>query len=952
MVSSVLVGRDAERAAIEAAYQRAALGQAVTVLVSGEAGIGKSRLVAATLAGLPGDPLVLTGGCLEVGADGAPYIPFVAILRDLVRQLGRDRVDALLRLDGSALAEWLPGAVPGPPGYGRTRLLEELRTLVGLVAAARPVVLLVEDLHWADASSRELFAYLARNLTDRPVLLAGTVRTGELTAGHPGRALLAELGRRADVVRIELRPLARGYVVELLTALGDRRPDPATSSRIHRRSGGIPLFVEALHASGDSTGSLDALFLDRLAELPPDARRLLSVVAVASTGAAAVADELLAEVTGLGEDDLHGALQLLVEREQLVSRAGGYAIRHDLIREALYRSLLPGHRRRVHVRCAEALAGEPAAVATLAEHWLAADRPELALPAAWQAANRAARQYAYDEQLHLLERVLALWDRVSVAESLIGAGRGTVLERAAAACHATGSSARGIEHCTAALAILDGVDPVREARLLGLRGRLHARIDGGGDGDLARAIALVPPGRDDRARAELLAGLAFAAAVGGDGPVRRYAEEVLLIADRLDDDGLRAPALLALAKAAGDVGEARRHYAASRRAAEAAGDHPTYLTAIQWEATLLTMAGRAEESADLALSGQRAAERLGLGRSRGSMLAVNRASPLHWLGRWDEALEVIDDALADSPPPLYEAALTTVSAAIAMQRGDSERVDQLVARLTDFALHSPRASEVNLDIHALTIQWAAAAGDVEPADRTLDGALAAIPDSGLLASEAMDLVMAATRLQLARRAAAPRNQQVAEAVAGRLAQLRLLIDRVADLGPGITALRLTFHALTGQGALSDWDLATQAWRQLGYPYQLATALTAGAEMALAASNQSGAQLRLREARSVARDLDAAPLLQKIDALAVRAKLDDQLPADTADDDGLGLTRREREVLKVLATGRTNAEIAVELFVSPNTVASHVRSILTKLGASSRTEAAALAHRAGLTTSPS
>ena len=332
MISSVLVGRGSERASIDAAYQRARQGQAVTVLVSGEAGIGKSRLVTTVTADLPGEPLLLTGCCLEVGATAAPYVPFVAILRDLVRQLGRSGVDALLPLDGSALAAWLPDLTPAPGG--RTRLLEELLTLVSRAAASRPVVLVVEDLHWADASSREVFVYLARNLTDRAVLLLATVRTGELASGHPGRQLLAELGRRGNVVRVALPPLGRPHVAELLAAIGGRTPDPVRSSLIHRRSGGNPLFVEALHATEDFEGNLRTLLLDRIAALPAQAQSLLPVIAVAGT---IVSDEQLLAVGELPEDDLHSALRTLVDHEQLVVGDDGYAIRHDLIREAVLR---------------------------------------------------------------------------------------------------------------------------------------------------------------------------------------------------------------------------------------------------------------------------------------------------------------------------------------------------------------------------------------------------------------------------------------------------------------------------------------------------------------------------------------------------------------------------------------------------------------------------------------
>jgi DNA-binding CsgD family transcriptional regulator/tetratricopeptide (TPR) repeat protein len=946
VVSPVLVGRAAEFGELRDAYERARQGRSVTVLVAGEAGIGKSRLVSAALADLPGDPLVLSGGCLEVGSDSAPYVPFVAILRDLVAQLGPDRVDELLPLAGSALARWLPGLDTAPEGTadGRTRLLEEMLTLLWHVSRTRPVALTVEDLHWADASSRELFVYLARNLGDHAVLLIGTVRSGELAAGHPARTLLTELGRRAEVVQLDLRPLKRTDVATLVTAIAGERPDPARASRIHRRSGGNPLFIEALSSSEDISRNLNALLLDRIAELPAALRRLLSIAAVAGANAS---DDLVRAVSDLPEDDLHEALRELVERDHLVVRADGYAIRHDLIREAIYRSLLPGDRRRLHLRCAKALAAESEASAALVEHWFAAGERERALPAAWRAAASAASQYAYDEQLHLLERVLDLWDQVQDAAALVGVSRVTVLEHAAAAGYATGQSSAGVGHCTAALAEFDlAADPIRAARLLTLRGRMRARIQGDDQGDLAEAVALVPPGADDaeaeRTRGDALAALAFVGVSDIGVPAPQYAAEALRIGDRLRDDGLRASALVVLGRVryvSGDHEGASELFADGRRAAEAVGDHQMYLTLLQWEAASLMVAGYFREMAALALVGQQAAERFGMTRSRGSMLAVNRGIALTELGRWDEALQVVGDALADAPPPYYEAMLEWVGASIAVDRGDAEHA---VRRLEDYVERNPAASEIVFSVLALVVKWSLVRGDLDRADRVLGRAITGLAVSRGLDFELMVVALTGVRVQLARKASSPRSRQVADAVEARLRELRTLADQVSGHGPALVAFRLTFDALVGRATLPDWDRAVEAWRVVGSAYELALALVAAAETALSGSNRSGAQTRLREARAIARDLRAEPLLHKIDSLAVRARLDETPDEPAADP--LGLTRREVEVLRVLATGKSNAEIATELFVSTNTVASHIRSILLKLGVSTRTEAAALAHR--------
>jgi DNA-binding CsgD family transcriptional regulator len=942
VVSPVLVGRVAETTAVRAAYEQARARMPVTVLISGEAGIGKSRLVAAVVRSLSGDPLVLSGGCLELGAEGAPYVPFVAIVRELVRRLGRDRVAAFLPSGGSALGDWLPDLGPAPARYGRIRLLEETLTLIGRVAEPRPVVLVVEDLHWADASSRELFAYLARNLSGSAVLLIGTIRTGELAAGHPNRRLLAELGRSGDVVRLNLGPLEHRHVAELLTATDGRAPDRSRSERIHRRSGGNPLFVEALSNAGEAPADdLQTLLLDRITDLPDSARDVLSIMAVAG---ADLTEETLGDVGALPEDRLRSALTELIGRDLVVAGENTYAIRHDLIREAVYTSLLPAQRRRLHARYAGTLAADSTA---LAEHWLAADQPERALPAAWRAADRAGRQNAYDEQLHLLELVLSRWTQVT--SRLIGADRTTVLERAAAAALAAGKSAAGVAHSTTALDELDPtVEPHRTARLLGLRGRSQNRIDGTGQQDLERAVTLTPPGSSDALRSHLLSALAFIGLVQfRDDEVPRHAAEALRIAERLDDDSLRAPALLVLAAFDGMTGRiepARRMFAEARHTAEAVGDEHTFLTTFQWEADLIEATGQYQQAAELANAGQRAAERLGQARSRGSMLAEARASMLRFLGRWDEALQIVQDALADGPPPLYGAFLRLVAADIARCRGEADRFETLLRQLTEFAQHTRGATEAKAEIAVQRIAWALDQDEPEPADRILGEHLVPMPPP-----ETMRLTVLGARVQRARRAAAPRNRRIAAETAARLTELTRTLDAVRADTPAFTAYRLTFRAEAAADKLPAWDGAAAAWRDLGNRYETAIALTGGASAALASNNRPGARARLREARTIAAELAATPLLARIDDLTARGRLSDDphtpMRGSTAND--FGLTRRELDVLRVLARGRSNPQIATELFITTNTVATHVARILNKLGVATRTEAAARAHESGV-----
>ncbi|GAA1586828.1 MULTISPECIES: helix-turn-helix transcriptional regulator [Kribbella] len=950
VVSPVLINRRSELAALRAAYERARAGEPVTVLVSGEAGIGKSRLVATAVdsfrdsgvagasgraGGVPDGPMVLTGGCLELGADGTPWMPFLAILRNLLREWGPERLAEALPSGGTALAGWLPElSLPeGPDGH--VRLFGEVLGLLQRVAAERPLVVVVEDLHWADASSRELLVYLVRNLAASAVLLIVTMRTGELPSSHPTRQLLSELGRRAEVVRLELEPLGRKEVGELLAALDGRAPHAVASSEIHRRSSGNPLFVEALYASGTaSSEGLNDLLLGRIADLSPAARAVLATIAVAG---GAVPDDLLSEVSGASVDD---ALRELVERNQVSVSGTEYLIRHDLIREAVYGALLPGERRRLHARFATAIEAGPGSPAALAEHWSVAGEPGKALAAAWRAALTAERQYAYDEQLNMLDRVLELWSEVDGAGELIGVSYAAVQETAAAASYTAGRSRTGVEHATAALAALDpDTEPLRVAGLLRLRGLLRCRIDGSGSDDLSHAVRLVQPGADDVLRSRLLSGLAFTELVGTPGPeMSRHAAQALELAEAAGDDQALADARLVVGGIAlhtdGGPGVVQQLMQDARRAADACGDHHTYLTSLQWEGRAIADAGRPEEAAALLEGAGRQAAQWGRMRARGSMLTQNRAEVLISLGRWDEALELVDNALADGPPPWYDAALRMEVAVIAVRRG---RYDEAAGHLAQMAVPpSGVASEIGLQRLPVQLALAVGSGDVPTADRLLVEALDVMPDW-----PTADVVVTA-RLYLA-------ALQVERTVAGRRRQVPVRSEALRkglsglDRWPIVDAVLRTGDAFEA-GSVAAWDTAADAWRVVHDVYELARALVGGAAAAIRSNNKPGARRRLDEAREIATRLAAVPLLSDIDDLAQRAGLS---PAAREEPAAHGLTERELVVLRVLARGLSNAEIARELFVSPNTVATHVARILRKLNVSTRTEAAAVAHHTGL-----
>ena len=452
--SPVLVGRAAEMAALQAAFDAVRQGGPAALLIGGEAGVGKTRLISEFAAeARAAGARVLIGGCLELGADGLPFGPFTAMLRDLVREIGADELVGLLPGSDRAtreLARLLPELAGGQPagdpasalhsaGEARARLFEEFLTLLERLAVAQPLVLVVEDAHWADRSSRDLIAFLIgyqRALAN--VLIAVTFRSDELHRTHPLRPLLAELTRIDWVERTELPRLSRGQAEELAAAVLGGFPDRALTDTLYERAEGNPLFTEELLACPDGC----ALIPDSLADLLQQAVRRLpedtqEVLRIASAASGATSHTLLARVTGRTEDELTAAIRPAVTGNVLVTTADGYAFRHALIREAVHEDLLPGEHSQVHTKFALAIDADPALVGDgradmeKAHHWYSAHNTTWALISAWQASVQACRSVAHAERLVLLARVLELWDQVPDAAERIGADHVRVLEESA-----------------------------------------------------------------------------------------------------------------------------------------------------------------------------------------------------------------------------------------------------------------------------------------------------------------------------------------------------------------------------------------------------------------------------------------------------------------------------------------------------------------------------------------
>ncbi|WP_246083617.1 helix-turn-helix transcriptional regulator [Nonomuraea diastatica] len=908
VVSPVFVGRGEELSALAAALDTAVEQGPAVALVAGEAGIGKSRLLAEFARSLGSGVRVVEGACAELGSDGLPYAPFVTVLRRLIR------VEGVLPGPYRQLARWFPElGEAGDAEGGKHQLYEEVLTLVERVAADRPVVVSIEDLHWADAATRELLGFLARNLTQAGVFLTVTYRPPETGDGLLG-PLLSELSRRPRTTTLRLDRLDRQGVGRQLAAILGAEPDPATVRRVHERSDGNPLFVEALARAGERTpDSLRTLLLYGPRSLPDPARELLRVASVAG---GRVGHRLLAEVAGQDGAGLDALLRELVDRSLLLTAGDGYDFRHALIRHVVYEDLLPGERARLHARYAEALR-DSGAHAELAAHAYAAGDRGLALSAGYLAAAQARSTYAYEEQVRMLDQVLELWD----PDARPGGDRIDVLTGAAEACMLSGDYARGVDYATAGLAAVDERrEPERAAQLLEHRGRLRHRLNATGVSDWERALELLPAAPDSVQRGRLLGVLAMGLLPETDR-ARDLFEEALGIGRRTGDATVTVRGLLGVGSMTRDLGM----LAQARTLAERLDSHDLLMTVPMYEATLHAKAGDQDRAIDAARDGIRHARRYGLGRSRGAELARYAGRSLILAGEWDEAAAVLRDSLQEDPPPLSRQALRVLDGYLSLLRGD-------VAAAADAAAAVEHAGSGSLfPRYQLLCLLAVAQGDQERADLFLDRALADPALTRIYSSDARPVLVAGALAQRARLAHGT-GEGLRQRVAERQAELAAADAALGVDGRLDRAWQIMLHALLDD---DGWDHAVAAWRELRQPYELALSLFHGARAALAAGDRPGGTARLKEAARLAQDLGATPLTREI-ALLGRPR-----PAHD------GLTEREHDVLRLISEGLSNRQIAARLHISPSTAGVHVSHILTKLGAATRTEAAAIAFRDGL-----
>jgi DNA-binding CsgD family transcriptional regulator/tetratricopeptide (TPR) repeat protein len=934
----MFVGRARELEALGRALDATQAGTGATVLVAGEAGIGKTRLASelATRA-RDGGFEVLLGRSIDLVGTELPYQPFVEALRPL-------------------------GKLPRKAG-SQLRVFERTLAMLGDRTAVAPVLLVLEDLHWADTSTLDLVVFLAHNLDDRHVLALATYRADDPTSAERMRRFADSVRRSGSATLLELGPLEHDDLAALLVARAGAPVPAALTDTIAARSEGNPLFAEELlAASREAEGALPRglrdLLLQRVAGLDRPTQSLLRLAAATGHD---VSHPLLRATAALPERDVRESLRRAVEHGVLVAdqATGNFRFRHALLAEAIYATILPGEREELHAKLADQLARSGAASpAELAPHWAAAGRSSEALAASVDAARQAEAVFGLAEAHAHLERALALWPAVPDAPELAGLDLAELCAGTAELASQVGAATRAAELAQRAIDLVGAEDPHRAA-LLHVRLGEYLHETGSTNALLAafeRAVELVPAEPPSPERAYSLGSLA-----GGLMVAWRHAEslpiceQALALARRV---GAREAEVRALTVLGGDLAHLGRgeegvaHFRQALQLAEEIGDRIGLERAYVNFTDALTMLGRPRESARLGQSGLEALRRYGI---RSTLLVSNQIEALLAIGDWDEA-ERLSAAALRGITSSFPSWLLIIRADVEIGRGDFD-----AARA-----HLEAASATLREDRVLGL-YDAHLGDLALWERRWTDADAAI-HTGL--AQARQRETAQIRVQLcakglraqAELAALARARRDADAIRDRLDRARKLLTvarRAAAEASAITpnvagwlALAEAEHERARGVARPDlWSDAGDTWHRLERPPLAAYCRWRHAEaLVTAGAPRADATAPLRQAHATAAQLGARPLLRELELLAERARLD-PTPLDTGPPEArqgleelLGLTPREAEVLALVARGLTNREVAAELVISIKTASVHVSHILRKLDAPNRLEAAAIAHR--------
>jgi DNA-binding CsgD family transcriptional regulator/tetratricopeptide (TPR) repeat protein len=981
------VGRERELTRLQAALA----GETRLVLVVGDAGIGKTRFVSEGLGqAAAGGMLTVGGGCLPL-AEKLPLLPVADALEGLSRLDGGTPFAAALeaapvyvRSEVARLLPQLGAAEPGPTGPAESWLHERLfagvAALLGGVARKSPLGLLIEDVHWADGATLDFLTYVTRAGGAGPVTVVATCRGDEAPLDAAVADWLTNVHQNVEVEEIRLGPLSRAEITEQVMGLMETLPPAGLVEEVYARTEGHPFFTEQLVAAAVTDSGqlaqpvalperLAELLVARAARCSGDARTVLNALAVAGRP---LTEVMLAEVTGLGLDSVSAAARELTTARLLAAPAnGGHRLRHALLGEAVAADLPPGERLWRHERIADALqaTGDETLAAEAAGHWAAAGCTAEELRARLTAATAAEHMFAYAAAAAHWQRAIELYEAEPDTDLGEGIDPPRLYIRAVDSLEASGERVRaGAVAEEAYRRFADHADRATAAAIHFRAGSLRAIYSpAAGDPLMKEGLRLFEgtPPSPEQARAWLQYALDFLFVVEGRQPaeIRTALESALMAAEAAGAATVTAPLLCLLAEewfTGGEVEEGFRLLAQARSVLGASKDAWAVLWLAIVESDALLKVCRLEEATNVGLRGFDDAQRLGFGSFGGASISLSNAiEGLLGRGSTRQAAALIDP-LTTGPIDPHNWPVHEARAEIDLLRGEVDAAANRLAQI-DVGASLEFAAGLAQDVTEVAL-WA---GRPDEALETVQRALESAHETDWLMKSGWLLAMGMRACaDLTEQGRARRDDSAVRAALAAADNLASWVSREHELPftehPFSAAIPAT-HAIwdaersrvVGASDPAAWSVAAERWETLDYRHRAGYCWWRQGEAQLCTGETPASVAATVRTAAAAAD-GHVPLLAEIRALARRARIRLDTPLTTASpapvaqvSTSYGLTERELDVLRLLTLGRSNTEIAAELFISPRTAGVHVTNILRKLGVTNRIQAAALAERAGL-----
>ncbi len=967
--TSPLIGRAEELARLSALAQGVRKGGAQLVLLSGEAGIGKSRLVAEFVARLDEAGWGChVGHCIEYADRSLPFGPIVNVLRSLLLD-NLDEVDELVghhRGDLSSLLPELGGddTRSGSRSGDVDRVFDAISMTLTEASRRRPVAVVVEDIHWSDAATRDLLGSLVHSLGTAGVLLVATERSGAAPRGHPLRIWLAEQRRFPNVTSLVLGGLSQGELAEQATGILGHVPDDALVEDLFVRTGGNPYFAHELvvaHRDGIETlpSSLAEFLTSRIERLAEDERAVLQAVAVAG---GAVSHTMLAAM--LPDLSIGPIVRSLYDASILVIDGSDYTFWHALLRAAILRDLLPFESQDLHRRAAEAITNDPShgsspsELANLALHWGEADDPDRSLEAAVEAADACAAVAAYETAAEMALQAIRAWPLADRPEERTGRSRDHLFLQAAewlAGCY---RGAEAVELLTAALAGWAADLPAgRRALVLARVAPIEFHLGHPTEAAelLAEAARLVADERSPEAAQVHHRISKQALADGRIHPALDAAERAIDIAGVHGPTVVLVEALTTKALAIGVTGDLETGVGLAREARQLAlAEGLVSQVANTYRTEMLIhhfRRGRTEACLDASRQGLAYADRHCGPRWRAEF-RHDLCDGYTEAGRLNDAKPLLDQLLASRVDDLRRLTVLQVAGLHALCTGSLDEAENYLVDATRIAERYESAQETGHQARLLA-ELARRRSQLDEAVELIDKALKLQADSDNLTYTRESIVekvrIVKAGVDLGR-----------DDTSGMLADVTALVRAFDGSGEANAAFRslmeLELASIHGPVDLDAAAVTIRLLESSGFRYEAAQVRLLCIER-LIGSGVDRARLgsEIGELYEIATTHGMVWIAGRVASLARAARIEVhtpeqlQLPAPPEPEAAYphGLTEREVEVLSLVAQGLTNKAIGKRLYVSPRTVSTHVSNLLAKLGAHNRGEAAAAYHRLGL-----